>query len=76
MAEAVESAREFWQDTILIVMSDNGDSAEDYRIEFDGHASGDPRGHRYRANGVAAIRAVGSGPKAAFWKGASECRHG
>ncbi|NOX53651.1 MAG: sulfatase-like hydrolase/transferase [Planctomycetes bacterium] len=57
------------QDTIVVFMSDNGYSAEDYQIEVDGHASGYPRGHKYGANGGGGNTGRWLGAKGSFLEG-------
>ena len=56
-------------DTLVIFMSDNGYSAEDYRIRVDGHASGLPKGHRYGANGGGGNTGKWRGHKGTLFEG-------
>jgi len=56
-------------DTLILFMSDNGYSAEDYRIRADGHASGLPKGHRYGANGGGGNTGKWRGHKGTFFEG-------
>ncbi len=55
--------------TIVLFMSDNGHSAEDYQIAVDNHLSGYPRGHNYGANGGAGNTGRWIGAKGSFLEG-------
>jgi arylsulfatase A-like enzyme len=57
------------EDTIVIFMSDNGHSEEDYQIQVDGHLSGYPRGHNYGANGGGGNTGRWIGAKGSFLEG-------
>jgi len=56
-------------DTIIVFMSDNGYSAEDYQIKVDGHTSGYARGHNYGANGGGGNTGSWIGAKGSFLEG-------
>lgn len=56
-------------DTIIVLMSDNGYSAEDYQIQVDHHTSGYPKGHNYGANGGGGNTGEWLGSKGAFLEG-------
>jgi arylsulfatase A-like enzyme len=56
-------------DTIIIFMSDNGYSAEDYAIRVDGHTSGLPKGHKYGANGGGGNTGKWRGHKGTLYEG-------
>ena len=56
-------------DTIIVFMSDNGHSEEDYQIKVDGHLSGYPRGHNYGANGGGGNTGKWIGAKGSFLEG-------
>lgn len=55
--------------TVVIYMSDNGHSAEDYQISVDDHRSGLPQGHNYGANGGGGYTGKWIGHKATFFEG-------
>ena len=55
--------------TIVVFMSDNGYSAEDYQISVDGHASGYAKGHNYGANGGGGNTGRWIGAKGSFLEG-------
>ncbi len=55
--------------TIVIFMSDNGHSAEDYQIRIDKHKSGYPKGHNYGANGGGGNTGKWRGHKGTFYEG-------
>jgi arylsulfatase A len=57
------------EDTIIILMSDNGYSTEDIRIKVDNHTSGLPRGHNYGANGGGGNTGKWRGAKGSFFEG-------
>jgi arylsulfatase A-like enzyme len=56
-------------DTIVVFMSDNGHSAEDYQIQVDYHTSGYPKGHNYGANGGGGNTGKWIGAKGTFLEG-------
>ena len=56
-------------DTIVVFMSDNGHSAEDYRIRVDKHSSGLPKGQNYGANGGGGNTGKWRGHKGTFFEG-------
>ena len=56
-------------DTLVVFLSDNGHSAEDYQIKGDGHASGLPKGHNYGANGGGGNTGKWRGHKGTFFEG-------
>ena len=58
-------------DTIVIMMGDNGHSAEDVKagIRVDNHASGYPKGHYYSANGGGGNTGKWIGQKGSFLEG-------
>ena len=56
-------------DTIVVFMSDNGYSAEDYQIQVDHHTSGYPKGHNYGANGGGGNTGKWLGSKGTFLEG-------
>ena len=56
-------------DTIIVFMSDNGHSTEEFRIRPDGHASGLPKGHNYGANGGGGNTGQWRGAKGSFYEG-------
>ena len=56
-------------DTVVLFVSDNGHSAEDYKIETDGHTSGYPKGHNYGANGGGGNTGKWIGHKGTFFEG-------
>ncbi|UCE50736.1 MAG: sulfatase-like hydrolase/transferase [Phycisphaerales bacterium] len=56
-------------DTIIVFMSDNGHSEEDYQIKVDHHTSGYPRGHNYGANGGGGNTGPWIGSKGTFLEG-------
>ncbi len=56
-------------DTIVVFMSDNGHSAEDYQIQVDHHTSGYPKGHNYGANGGGGNTGKWLGAKGTFLEG-------
>lgn len=56
-------------DTIVIFMSDNGHSAEQYAIREDVHASGYKKGHNYGANGGGGNTGKWLGNKNTFLEG-------
>jgi len=55
--------------TIIIFMSDNGHSCEDYHIRVDNHASGYPKGHHYGAFGGGGNTGKWRGSKGSFYEG-------
>ncbi|MEK6238972.1 MAG: sulfatase-like hydrolase/transferase, partial [Planctomycetales bacterium] len=57
------------ENTIVLFMSDNGHSAEDYRIEVDDHASGLPKGYNFGANGGGGYTGKWIGHKGTFLEG-------
>ena len=57
------------EDTIVVFMSDNGHSTEDYQIAVDHHLSGYPRGHNYGANGGGGNTGPWIGAKGSFLEG-------
>ncbi|HIA19606.1 MAG TPA: sulfatase, partial [Planctomycetaceae bacterium] len=57
------------KNTIVIFMSDNGYSAEDYQIKVDEHTSGYPKGHNYGANGGGGNTGRWRGHKGQFFEG-------
>ena len=56
-------------DTIIVFMSDNGHSEEDYQIRVDHHTSGYQRGHNYGANGGGGNTGPWIGAKGTFLEG-------
>ena len=56
-------------DTIVIFMSDNGHSEEDYQIRWANSSSGYPKGHNYGANGGGGNTGEWIGHKATFFEG-------
>jgi arylsulfatase A-like enzyme len=56
-------------DTIIVFMSDNGHSEEDYQIKVERHLSGYPRGHNYGANGGGGNTGPWIGAKGSFLEG-------
>ncbi|MFT5125315.1 MAG: arylsulfatase A-like enzyme [Candidatus Omnitrophota bacterium] len=63
------NALELRENTIVIFMSDNGSSAEDYQIRSDQHSSGLPKGWNYGANGGGGNTGTWRGHKAQFYEG-------
>ena len=57
------------ENTIVVFMSDNGHSEEDYQIAIDGHLSGYPKGHNYGANGGGGNTGRWIGAKGSFLEG-------
>ncbi len=57
------------EDTILVFMSDNGHSEEDYKIRDDQHTSGLPLGHNFGANGGGGNTGPWIGAKGSFLEG-------
>jgi len=57
------------EDTIIVFMSDNGYSTEDYKIEIDNHASGLAKGTNYGANGGGGNTGKWRGHKGQFFEG-------
>lgn len=57
------------KNTIVIFMSDNGYSSEDYQIKVDKHTSGYPKGHNYGANGGGGNTGRWRGHKGQFFEG-------
>lgn len=57
------------ENTIVIFMSDNGHSVEDYQINVDNHASGLAKGWNYGANGGGGNTGKWRGHKAEFFEG-------
>ena len=55
--------------TIVLFMSDNGHSAEDYAITVDNHTSGIPKGANYGANGGGGNTGKWRGRKGTFYEG-------
>jgi len=55
--------------TIIIFMSDNGHSAENYKIRGDGHVSGLAKGTNYGANGGGGNTGKWKGHKGTFYEG-------
>lgn len=62
-------ALDMMNNTIVVFMSDNGYSAEDFAISVDGHLSGYPRGHNYGANGGGGNTGPWIGAKGSFLEG-------
>lgn len=60
---------ELLQDTIVVLMSDNGHSAEDKEITVDDHKSGLPKGTYYSAHGGGGNTGKWRGHKATFFEG-------
>ena len=58
-----------WENTIVVFMSDNGHSAENYEIKVDNHASGLAKGTSYGANGGGGNTGKWRGHKATFFEG-------
>ncbi len=56
-------------ETIIIFMSDNGHSNENYKIRRDGHTSGLPAGANYGANGGGGNTGRWRGAKGSFYEG-------
>ncbi len=56
-------------DTILLFMSDNGHSEEDYQVRIDHHSSGLPRGFNFGANGGGGNTGKWIGAKGSFLEG-------
>jgi len=56
-------------DTIIILMSDNGASEEDALIRVEEHTSGLPKGHHYGANGGGGNSGKWRGAKGSFFEG-------
>jgi len=56
-------------DTIFIMLSDNGHSPEDYKIRGDNHVSGLPKGANYGANGGGGFTGKWRGAKGSFFEG-------
>lgn len=57
------------QRTIVVFMSDNGHSEEDYQIAVEHHLSGYPKGHNYGANGGGGNTGRWIGAKGSFLEG-------
>ncbi len=57
------------EDTIIVFLSDNGHSEEDYQIKVENHTSGYPRGHNYGANGGGGNTGPWIGSKGTFLEG-------
>ncbi|MDA0765925.1 MAG: sulfatase-like hydrolase/transferase [Verrucomicrobia bacterium] len=57
------------ENTIVVFMSDNGHSAEDYQIGVEKHISGLPKGWNYGANGGGGNTGKWRGHKAEFYEG-------
>jgi arylsulfatase A len=57
------------ENTIIIFMSDNGHSEEDYQIRVEKHKSGYPKGHNYGANGGGGNTGKWIGRKGTFLEG-------
>ncbi len=57
------------RNTIVVFMSDNGHSAEDYAIQPENHSSGLPQGENYGANGGGGNTGKWRGAKATFFEG-------
>ncbi len=57
------------ENTIVVYMSDNGHSDEDYQITVDGHTSGYRLGHNYGANGGGGNTGKWIGAKGSFLEG-------
>jgi len=55
--------------TIVVLMSDNGHSAEDNHIRVDNHRSGYPKGHHYGAHGGGGNTGRWAGHKGTFLEG-------
>jgi len=62
-------ALDLLEDTIVVFMSDNGHSAEDFKIAVDNHLSGYPLGHNYGANGGGGNTGPWIGAKGSFLEG-------
>jgi arylsulfatase A len=56
-------------DTIILFLSDNGHSAEDYQISVDDHTSRLPKGSNYGANGGGGNTGKWMGHKGTFYEG-------
>lgn len=57
------------ENTVVIYMSDNGHSEEDYKISVDNHASGLQKGQNYGANGGGGYTGKWIGHKGTFLEG-------
>lgn len=57
------------ENTIVLFLSDNGHSEEDYQIVVDNHTSGYPKGHNYGANGGGGNTGKWIGAKGSFFEG-------
>ncbi|MDG2360626.1 MAG: sulfatase-like hydrolase/transferase [Planctomycetaceae bacterium] len=55
--------------TIVLFLSDNGHSEEDYSIKINNHSSGYPKGHNYGANGGGGNTGKWIGRKGTFLEG-------
>ena len=56
-------------DTIIVFMSDNGYSSEDYQVRYDDHNSGLPKGFNYGANGGGGNTGKWRGSKGTMYEG-------
>lgn len=56
-------------DTIVLMLSDNGHSSEDYQIKYDDHSSGHPKGFNYGAHGGGGRTGRWRGAKGSFLEG-------
>lgn len=61
--------RNLTDNTIVLFLSDNGHSEEDYAIRIDNHNSGYPKGHNYGANGGGGNTGKWIGRKGQFLEG-------
>ncbi|MCX6326939.1 MAG: sulfatase-like hydrolase/transferase [Bacteroidia bacterium] len=57
------------ENTIVVFMSDNGFSTEEYQIEMENHLSGYPKGHKYGTNGGGGNTGNWIGSKGSFLEG-------
>ena len=57
------------ENTVVVFMSDNGHSGEDYQIKGEQHVSGFPEGHHYGANGGGGNTGKWLGQKNSFLEG-------
>jgi len=55
--------------TIIVFMSDNGFSTEEYQVEVDNHLSGYPKGHKYGTSGGGGNTGHWIGSKGSFLEG-------
>jgi len=66
---AAFEANKLTENTIVVFMSDNGHSRENYSIRVDNHLSGLPRGTNYGANGSGGNTGKWRGTKRTFYEG-------